>query len=243
MAPRQAGGRPGGHRSPRGRDAHRPRAQDPRIALDRLGADGRDERIRKASEYVLEHTLNPNSAFGWSGRATEAPPGPSTGIHCLNGNLLAAMINFGWLDDERVQRSIEWQALSITGDDPSFPYYKSGTAGPGFRCGSNAGLPCAWGADKALRALLAVPEARRDANVRRALQTGAEFLLSHDPAVADYPNRNRVSDKWFDFGLPLSYWSDVLETLEVLVALGYGADSRLDRAYDLVLSKRDNSGR
>ena len=213
------------------------------IALDRLGADGTEPRVRLACEYVLHHSINSIGAFGWSGRATEQAPGPSTGIHCLNGNLLAAMIHLGHLDDERVQRAIEWQALSITGEDPAFPYYKSGTAGPGFRCGSNGGLPCAWGATKALRGLLAIPEGRRGAKVDHALQTGAEFLLASDPSIADYPKKNRVSDHWFRFGLPLSYWSDVLETLEVLTALGYGIDARLDRAFDLVLSKRDESGR
>src|SRR5690606_15847037 len=134
-------------------------------------------------------------------------------------------------------------ALAITGEDAEFPYYKSGTSGPGFRCGSNAGLPCAWGANKALLGLLAVPEAERSEAVRSAIAFGAEFLLSHDPAVADYPNKNAVSPKWSRFGLPLSYWSDVLETLEVLTWLGYGNDARLDDAFDFVLSKRDAAGR
>jgi hypothetical protein len=79
--------------------------------------------------------------------------------------------------------------------------------------------------------------------VNRALAAGAAFLLSRDPAVADYPYRNRVSSSWQRLSLPLSYWSDVLETLENLIALGYGADPRLDNAFDLVLSKRDEHGR
>jgi hypothetical protein len=213
------------------------------IALHRLGADGDDPRVQRACEYVLQHTQNVNGAFGWSGRTTEQPPSPSTGIHCLNGNLLAAMIAFGRLKDDRVQRAIQWQALSITGEDAAFPYYKSGTSGPGFCCGSNAGLACAWGANKAMLGLLAIPEAERDERVRRALDAGARFLFSRDPAAADYPYSERVSGTWFRFGLPLSYWSDVLETLEVLTALGYGSDTRLERAFDLVLSKRDGSGR
>ena len=214
------------------------------IALHRLGADAADARVQQACEYVLEHTMNRSGAFGWSGNPRTSRPGPSTGIHCLNGNLLAAMVRFGRLHDPRVQRSIEWQALSITGQDGTFPYYyKSGTTGPGFRCGSNAGLPCAWGANKALLALLAIPETERSDDVRSALAVGAEFLLTTDPAVAGYPNKNAVSPKWFAFGLPLSYWSDVLETLEVLTGLGYGADPRLDAAFALVLGKRDATGR
>jgi hypothetical protein len=107
----------------------------------------------------------------------------------------------------------------------------------------NLGQACAWGANKALKGLLAVPEVRRDDSVRRALATGAEFLLSRDPAVADYPYTERVSSSWFRFGMPFSYWSDVMETTEVLTGLGYGADPRLDHAFQLILSKRDRDGR
>jgi hypothetical protein len=156
---------------------------------------------------------------------------------------LAALLHFGWLEDERVQRSVEWQAASITGGDPGVTYYRKGTAGPGFACGINHGLPCGWGANKALRALLAIPAGSRSDQVSRALEVGAEFLLSRDPAVADYPYSARVSTNWFNFTLPLSYWSDVIETLENLVDLGYGRDSRLDHAFELVLAKRDASGR
>jgi len=213
------------------------------IALHRLGAEGRDTRVRQACEYVLAHTQNANGAFGWSGKATEEPPPPSSGLHCLNGNLLAALIGLGWLRDDRIQRAIDWQAHAITGEDPAFRYYKSGTSGPGFCCGSNLGLPCAWGANKALQGLLAIPEDERTGEVRRALDVGAAFLLSRDPAAADYPYTGRVSATWFRLGLPLSYWSDVLETLEVLTALGYGRDPRLDHAFAFVLSKRDEQGR
>jgi hypothetical protein len=212
------------------------------IQLDRLGADPTDARVRAACEYVLRHTQSSNGGFGASSEVRDPPP-PSRALHCLNGNLLAALLHLGWLRDERVQHAIDWQALSITGEDPDFRYYSSTTAGPGFVCGINDGQPCAWGADKAIRALLAIPPESRTAAVTRALEIGADFLLSRDPADADYPYSNRVSGKWFRFGLPLSYQSDVLETVENLVDLGYGADSRLDRAFDLILSKRDGQGR
>jgi hypothetical protein len=212
------------------------------IQLDRLGADPTDPRVRGACEYVLSHTQALSGGFGCSG-TTSWPPPPSSVIHCLNGNLLAALLNLGWLNDERVQRAIEWQTHSILGDDPELTYYKSGTAAPGFACAANYGMPCAWGANKAVRGLLAIPDAARSDAVNRALAAGAAFLLSRDPAVADYPYRNRVSSSWQRLSLPLSYWSDVLETLENLVALGHGADPRLDNAFDLVLGKRDEHGR
>jgi hypothetical protein len=210
------------------------------IQLDHLGADPIDSRVALACDYVLAHTQSPSGGFSATGAIRETPPPPSLAIHCLNGNLLAALLHFRRLDDERVQRAIDWQAYAITGEDPSFAYYKSGTTGPGFACGSNYGLPCAWGANKAARALLAVPPTARGEHVRRALDAIANFLLSRDPAVADYPYQERVSQTWFRLGMPFSYWSDVLETIENLVDLGYGTDTRLDAAFEFILSKRDS---
>ena len=76
--------------------------------LDQMGADPRDRRIRRACRYVLEHTQAPNGGFGWSNRDGGV-------VHCLNGNLLRALIDFGLLDDPSVRESVEWQARSITG--------------------------------------------------------------------------------------------------------------------------------
>jgi hypothetical protein len=92
-------------------------------------------------------------------------------------------------------------------------------------------------------ALLAVPSDQRTPVIGRAIEAGAAFLLSRDPAVADYPYTKRVSSTWFKFGFPLSYWSDVLETTGVLVEAGYGQDPRLANAFELILSKQDDHGR
>jgi hypothetical protein len=52
-----------------------------------------------------------------------------------------------------------------------------------------------------------------------------------------------VSPTRFKLGFPHSYWSDVLETLAQLVALGYGRDSRLAGVYEWLLKKQDAQGR
>ncbi|MCO6453235.1 MAG: hypothetical protein J5I90_20810 [Caldilineales bacterium] len=205
--------------------------------MGELGADPTDERVRRGCEYVLTHTQARTGAFAASQTAS-----PGSAIHCLTGNLLYALIRLGWLDDERVQAAITWLVNSITGD-PAPRYYGWGTSGPGFACGINDGQPCAWGANKALKALLAIPADQRSPAVQRALDQGAEFLLSRDPTVADYPFTEHVSSTWFKLGFPLSYWSDVLETLQILTDFGYGDDSRLQNAIDFVLSKQDDQGR
>ncbi|MCC7353994.1 MAG: hypothetical protein IT330_09570 [Anaerolineae bacterium] len=122
-------------------------------------------------------------------------------------------------------------------------YHQSGTTGQGFACVVNLAQPCGWGATKAMKALVAVPSDQRTPAIQRALDAGAAFLLSRDPAVADYPYTERVSSTWFKFGFPLSYWSDVLETVGVLADLGYGSDPRLDDALGLIISKQDSQGR
>lgn len=215
------------------------------IFLDQLGADPADERIQRACEYVLTHSQASTGGFGASGRVgAEAPP-PSAVLHCLNGNLLRAVIGFGRLDDPRVQRAIEWEARAITGEGVQ-PWFASGTSGPGFACAANESLPCAWGAVKALLGLARIPATRRSPLVERAVEAGAAFLLSRDPAVADYPmgwGNARPSGSWFKLGFPSGYVADVLQNVEVLVQLGRGEDVRLAHALAWVLGKQDEHGR
>jgi hypothetical protein len=213
------------------------------IFLDQLGADSSDARLRAGCEYVLAYSQAPNGGFGASGQLAERRPPNSTALHCLNGNLLRALLNFGYYDDERVRQSIEWQARSITGDRFD-DYYKSGTASAGFGCGANGGQACAWGAIKALRALARVPASLQTPQVKKATRAGAAFLLSRDPAQADYPaGDGRVSGSWFRLGFPSGYVADVLQNLEVLAEVGHGRDRRLRPAIDWLLSKQDARGR
>jgi hypothetical protein len=215
------------------------------IFLDQLGADPCNERVQQACAYVLAHTQAETGGFGASGQAREDPPPPSHVIHCLNGNLLRALIGFGWLDDPRVQQAIAWQARAITGEG-GIRYYQSGTSGPGFGCAANGHLPCAWGAVKALLALARIPPEQRAPPVQQALAQGTAFLLSCDPAVADYPmgwGNTRPNGSWFKLGFPSGYVTDVLQNLQVLGELGYAHDPRLQPAVAWLLSKQDSQGR
>lgn len=205
------------------------------IFLAQLGADGNDERVRRGAEYVLEHTQADDGAFAINGRV-------STSIHCLWGNLTWALLELGFGGDDRVKRAVDGLARSITGNGYDW-YRRGGVQGPGFVCSANYELPCAWGAVRALWALGRVPEAQRTVAVREAIEACAQFLLSYDVACANYPHKDRISSRWFQFGFPLAYVTDVLHNLEALAQVGYGDDKRLGSALDLVLSKRDEHGR
>jgi len=81
--------------------------------------------------------------------------------------------------------------------------------------------------------------------MQAAIQQGIAFLLSHDPAIADYPfgMGKQPSSSWFKFGYPIGYITDVLQNLEILAALGQAQDPRLANALELLISKQDNQGR
>ena len=216
------------------------------IFLAQLGATGHDLRIRRACEHLFDYAAAEHGGLSADGRNSGL-------IHCLQGNLCAALIDFGYLEDERLQRAVDWLARSITGEgiapstEKSAPvhYLRSGNSGPGFECSANDHLPCAWGGVKALLALSKVPVAQRTPVMKRAVKTGIEFLLSRDPATADYPMgyTTKPNRGWFQFGYPIGYVTDVLQNLEVLTALGCGSDPRLVPAVELLLSKQNEKGR
>ncbi len=214
------------------------------VFLDQLGADPAEPRVRRGCAYILDHAQASSGGFGAAATPREKPPPPSSVAHCLTGNLLRALIGFGWLDDARVGRAVAFEAAAITGEGE--PRFYAAIPGPGFRCGSNDGLPCAWGATKALLALARIPPERRSPAVARAVEASVDMLLSRDPAVADYPmgfGNTRPSGSWFRLGFPSGYVADVLQVLEALVAAGAGADPRLAHAVDWLLDQQDADGR
>jgi hypothetical protein len=214
--------------------------------LAQLGADGSDPRVQKGCWYILDHAIDKNGAF--SASATQGGA-----ILCLMGNLSAALLDLGLLGDERLRGAIEWMARVVTGEsiapqgqkDAPVRYLKSATCAPGFCCSANDSKPCAWGAVKVMLAFSKLPAHARTPVIQKAIETGREFLLSGDPAKADYPMgySTKPSQSWFRFGFPLFYVTDVLQNLEVLTSFGYGADPRLSAAMDLVAGKQDDQGR
>lgn len=212
--------------------------------LAQLGAyTNEDERIVRACDYLLEHTLTPGGQFTTTGA-------PSGALACLQGSLCWALLALG-CDPARLEPAFTWMARSVTGEgvaprtERHAPVrYYAGTCGPGFACGANNRLPCAWGATKVLLAFGAWPVERRTPLIERAIAQGVDFLLSVDPATAAYPSgySDKPSRNWWKFGFPVFYVTDVLQIVEALVALGYGADPRLAGALALIREKGDQHG-
>jgi len=215
------------------------------MMLAQLGATAdEDPRITTASAYLLDHALNRGGQFSMSGP-------PSGTLDCLQGNLCWALLELG-CHDPRLETAFDWLARSVTGEgiapieerDAPVRYY-AGKCAPDFACGANNKLPCAWGAVKVMLALGKWPADRRTPVMQRAIEHGVAFLLSTDPALAEYPNgyNDKPSGNWWKFGFPVFYVTDLLQNVEALVALGYGRDPRLARALDIIREKQDAAGR
>lgn len=213
--------------------------------LAQLGASAQqDQRIALAGNYLLDHALTVGGQFTASGA-------PSGTVDCLQGNLCWALVTLG-CDDPRLATAYEWMARTVTGEgvapmsDRQAPLrYYAGKCGPGFACGANNKLPCAWGAAKVMLAFSVWPAKRRTPVIKRAIQQGVDFLFGVDPATAAYPSgwSAKPSGNWWKFGFPVFYITDLLQIVEALVALGYGADRRLKNALQIVRDKQDAHGR
>jgi hypothetical protein len=215
------------------------------LLLAQLGASaGLDERIRRACQYLLDNALTEHGQFSANGL-------PSGTADCLQGNLCAAMLDLGF-HDPRLDQAYEWMARSVTGegvaamgDKKSSRRYYAGKCGPGFACGANNKLPCAWGAVKVMLAFGKLALEKRTPLIESAIQTGIDFLLGVDPAEAAYPNgwSLKPSGNWWKFGFPVFYVTDLLQNVEALLGLGCAQDARLNNALDLIRSKQDADGR
>lgn len=215
------------------------------ILLAQLGACTlEDDRIARACAYVMDHTLTSRGHFTITGA-------PSGTVDCLQGNLCWALLELG-CEDQRLDRAFEWMARSVTGEGVApiqekkaeMRYY-AGKCGPGFACGANNQLPCAWGAVKVMLAFSRYPVERRTSSIQQAIDRGVEFLFSVDPAVANYPTgyTDKPSRNWWKFGFPVFYVTDLLQIAEALTRLGLGRDPRLQNALTLIQNKRDEQGR
>ena len=215
------------------------------IYLSQLGASvDADPRIGRGCTYLLSHALTEWGQFSATGT-------PGATADCLQGNLCAALLDLGFADD-RLALAFDWMARTVTGEGiaplgekSTAERYYSGKCGPGFLCGANNKLPCAWGAVKVMLAFSKLPREQWTPQIARAIEASIEFLFGENPATAAYPCgwAKKPSRNWWKFGFPVFYVTDVLQIAEALVGLGYGRDPRLADTVTLIQGKQDEGGR
>lgn len=212
------------------------------MILAELGADRDDHRIKKACEFLLTYSQDPESGgFAYSSSTKKGGGRHSEVIPCLTGNLVWSLIRFGYLKDPRLQQGIDWITTYQRYDDrvteipTGWPYDR-------LKTGCFGRHSCHMGAVKTLKALAEIPEKKRTSAVKRTIQTGAEYFLLHHVFKSSH-NLSRVPKPgWLKFGFPLMYQTDALEILGILTNLGY-KDERMKEAVDLVVSKQNEQGK
>jgi len=210
------------------------------IILAELGADGQDERVKKACEFILENAQDRTSGGFSAWLSVTVGGGRHSGVlPCLTGNMVWSLIRLGFLGDPRVERGIEWIVKYQRFDDGEayppkiWPYEKATSC-----FGKHS---CHMGVVKALKALAEIPCEKRSAAVVDTLERGVEYLLKHHIYKRSHDLSKVSKHGWLRFGFPLMYQTDVLEVLCILTSLGC-KDERMQEAVDLVISKQDEKG-
>ena len=211
------------------------------LILAELGADGKDSRIKKACEFLMENSQDRES-HGFSIWVSAKTGGgrPSGVIPCLTGNLVCSLIKLGYFKDDRVQKSINWITTYHRFDDGINERPKGGPFDRFVMCWGKHS--CHMGVVKIIKALAEIPVTQRNKEVKNTIEEGVEYLLKHHIYKRSH-DLSRVSKPgWLRLGFPLMYQDDILEILGILTQLGYH-DKRMQEAIDRLILKQDNQGK
>jgi hypothetical protein len=192
------------------------------LALAELGATRAIPEIAASCEYWLART--PLNGSGVTVNGHRAPVQHA----CYAGNMARALIQFGYGDDRRIRKCLEWLVRTA--------HPKGGWSCWNFGDGPGKGRNLdGW---EELSAFVSYPRSRWSPAMTECVGRGAEYFLEkelHDP-TSPYEPRYRLH--W-----PVHYFYDVLVGLDMLTALGYVDDPRLGFALDLLEKKRRSDGR
>ncbi|MGD0249785.1 MAG: prenyltransferase/squalene oxidase repeat-containing protein [Thermoplasmata archaeon] len=184
------------------------------LALAELGATRSDPRVAKGAELLLARAVD------WDGDSL----GGSSSEVCFTGNCVRMMTLFGYGEDPRVLRAVDW-LVSVQKADGGWHCFPSAT-----------GTFDGW---EALAALASIPPARRSSAVRSSIDRGVEFFLERGLLQEDA----ELYGPWRRLHYPVHYYYDALVGLEVVTSLGLGRDARLAPALDWLEEKRRPDGR
>ncbi|MFC2159253.1 nitrogen fixation protein NifH [Actinomycetota bacterium] len=212
------------------------------LILAELGADGKDDRIKKACEFIFDNSQEKESGgFAYSKSQRYGGGRHSEVIPCLTGNMVWGLIRLGYLEDPRLKNGIKWITSYQRFDDginkspKGWPYDRLKAACLGKHT-------CHMGAVKALKALAEIPENKRSDEVKSTIREGVEYILKHHIYKRSHDLDRIARPGWLKLGFPLMYQSDALEILGILTRLGC-RDKRMKEAMDLMISKQDGQGR
>ncbi|MEN4017770.1 MAG: nitrogen fixation protein NifH [Methanobacterium sp.] len=209
------------------------------IILAELGADGNDERIKKACEFMFKNSQDPESgAFSYIINKEGAGDHERV-LPCLTANMVWSFIRFGYLKDERVQKAIKWLIKHQRFDDKPVKEPNGWRYKMWRRCWGER--TCHSIIVKSLKLFAEIPKNQRTPEMEGYITKGAEHMLNHHIYKR---NQSPVKGqfKWLKFGFPLMWNIDALEVLGLLTKLGYN-DERMHETMDIMISKQNKEGK
>ena len=186
-----------------------------------LGYQG-DEGVRKGLDYRIKGCLQDDGSYGieLKGRIVKLP--------CHGSDLLRQMLWFGYKEDPRTQKLLNW-LLEIQGDDGIWP------------CVSKLKpFSCLWATADVLRSFQDLPSAWCTPQIEESRRLAIEQILNSN--LYQY-GKSKPSPRWLEFGFPLRFDSDVLEVLGLLAPYITPDEERIQPGIRLVLEKQDETGR
>ncbi len=208
------------------------------MLLAEFGASAEDECVKKACEFLFEHSQVKESG-GFAQASGADGHGRASKVHpCMTGKMVWSMIRLGYANDARTQHGIEWITKYQRLDDgdtqppPDFPYTSPSCWG---RHSCFRGVM--WG----LKALAEVPVEKRSAEVKRTMAAATEYILRHHVYKRSHNPEQVMKEEWSQFIFPMVGDNDVLDIVLALTKAGV-RDARMQSAIDLVRSKQDARG-
>jgi len=209
------------------------------IILAEHEADGSNEQIRAGCEHVLRSSQDLES-YGFAHKPKSGGGGlHSEVIPCLTGNMIWSLVKLGYLNDQRVEKGIEWIAKYQRFDDgiaekpEGWPYDRYEMC-----WGTHS---CHMGVIKSLKALSSIPNGQRDRRIEKAIRKGCDYVLAHHIYKQSHNLSKVAKPGWLKLQFPLMYQTDILEIAGILVELGV-KDERMDEAIDAIVSKQNDKG-
>lgn len=194
--------------------------------LAELGLDRQDARIAQAVERYLglDRPDVPNPTL-W-----QIPPDYHNHQSCLYAYNLRTFVMFGYHDDPRIQKRIAVLLADKRADGGYLcdrPTYTAKTKS------------CIRGSIKALMAFAILPELWE---TTRCLQL-VDYFLRRRVLFRTTQPEEIIRSELIQTRFPFAIGGSLLEPLYALSRMGYGQDERLQPAWDILESKRDQSGR
>ena len=193
------------------------------MVLRWLGYRG-DEVAQKALNYRLEGCIQEDGGFAYviKERTMYLP--------CHGAETLRYMLWYGMEDDPRARVLLNWLLSKQTEEG-------------GWPCISKANPhSCFWASAVVLRSFAELPSDWITDEVERARIAANEMFLSAN-LYEHHRSLGKPSPRWFEFGFPIQWDSDVLEVLTLLGPYVDPDDGRIQEGLGKVMEKQDDAGR